>query len=81
MVWLGSFRRATLNEMMFRSVRNPGCKLKTLAGLDTMLEMMYLYDDQGGIQLIDAYESARDFGEAERHSERVGNVGNRRYMT
>ena len=67
-------RVTAFNLLTFRSMHNPGCKLKTLAGLDTMLEMVYLYDNHSRIPPIDDYESARGFGEDGQHSERVGNV-------
>jgi len=63
------------------SIHNRRCKPETLAGLDTALEMVYVYDNHSRIQPIDAYEGARDFGEDGRHRERAGNVSNRRYIT
>jgi hypothetical protein len=78
----GSYHVAYTNDLLtFRSIRNPGCNPKTLAGLDTVLEMVYFYDNHSGVQLINAYESARDFGEDRRHSEKAGNVSDRRHMT
>jgi hypothetical protein len=44
------------NKMTFCSMHNRGCKPKTLAGLDTTLAMVYLYDNHSGIQPIAAYE-------------------------
>jgi hypothetical protein len=49
--------------MMNCSIHNRGCKSETLAGLDTALEMVYFYDNHGGIQPIDNYDGGRDFGE------------------
>ena len=46
-----------------------------------MLERVYICDNQGRIQPIDAYEGARDFAEDVRHSERVGDVSDRRDTT
>jgi hypothetical protein len=48
---------------MFCAAHNSVCKPKTLAGLDTALEMVYICDNHSGIQPIDAYERARDIGE------------------
>jgi hypothetical protein len=47
------------------------------AGLDTALERVYACHNHGGIQLIDGDQDGRDFGEDERHSEKVGNVSDR----
>ena len=63
------------------SIHNRGCKLETLAGLDTALEMVYDYDNHSRIQPIGACQSARDFEEDGWHHERVGDVSDRRYMT
>jgi len=70
-----------LYTMMFCSIHNRGCELKTLAGLDTALEMVYICHNHSRIQPIDAYESARDSGEDGQHSEKSGNVSDRRYMS
>jgi len=67
--------------MMFRSIYNRGCELQTLARLDTALEMVYICDNHSRIQAIDANESARDSGEDGRHSEKLGDVSDRSYMT
>jgi hypothetical protein len=69
-----------LDEMTFCSMHNRGCKPKTLAGLDTTLAMVYLYDNHSGIQPIAAYERPWLFAEDRQHSERAGHVSNRRYM-
>jgi hypothetical protein len=62
-------------------MHNHRCKPKTLAGLDTALEMVYICDNHSRIQPIDAYERARDFAEGAGYSEGVVNVSDRCYMT
>jgi hypothetical protein len=39
------------------------CSPNTLARLDTVLEIVYVYDNHSRVQPIEAYDSARDFGE------------------
>jgi len=52
-----------------------------LAGLDTAVEVVYIYDNHTSNQPIDAYASATDFGEEGWHSDGVGDVSDRCYMT
>ena len=68
----------TYYTMTFCSTHNGGCNPNTLAGLDTALEMVYIYDNHSRIHPVDAYESARDLGEDGGQAKRVGKVTDRR---